>query len=180
MGLGSRIRKLREELGLTVTEVASKADLTPSMLSQVEREITSPSISSLRRLATALSVPAFYFLVEDMEAAGVVVRRESRRTLRFPGYKATYQLLSPNLQRRIELMHFELAPGEATCESPMSHEGEENLVVVSGQLKAVLPGSEVTLGEGDSIYFEGFIPHQLINTGESVASAICAISPPSF
>ena len=58
--IGPRIRRLRDEGGLTVSELAARADLSPSMLSQVENDLVSPSISSLRRIAAALNVPAFF------------------------------------------------------------------------------------------------------------------------
>jgi transcriptional regulator with XRE-family HTH domain len=179
-GIGSKIRKLREEVGLTATELAAKADLSPSMLSQVERDIVAPSISSLRRIAATLNVPAFYFLVEESDLDGILVRRQDRRTLQPPDHNAIYQLLSPSLDKRIEMLSFELSPGEATCETLMTHEGEECLVVISGQLKAVLPDREVILEAGDSIYFDRSLPHQLTNVGDTPALAICAISPPSF
>lgn len=180
MGVGSKVRKLRKELGLTVKAAAARAGLTTSMLSQVERDLVAPSISSLRRLASALNVPAFYFLIEDAGFQDIVVRREERRTLRLPGYNATYQLLSPNLEKRVEMMYFELPPGEMTSEAPMAHDGEENLVVTGGRLRVVLPDKEVLLDVGDSIFFERSVPHQIVNVGETSASAICAISPPSF
>lgn len=178
--LGSKIRQLRRRSSLTIAELSARADLTISTLSQIERDIASPSISSLRRIADALGVPAFYFLIEERDLDGIVVRRGERRTLRFPGFNASYQLLSPSLDRLVEVVIFELSPGEMTCEAPMTHEGEECLTVLSGRLKAVLPDQEVVLETGDSIYFERSLPHQLINVGETPASAICAISPPSF
>jgi transcriptional regulator with XRE-family HTH domain len=179
-GLGAKIRRLRKELGLTIAKVSAEAGMTVSTLSQIERDIITPSISSLRRIAAVLGVPAFYFLIEESDLDGMVVRCDERRTLRFPGYSANYQLLSPSLDKLIEVIAFELAPGEKTCESPMAHEGEECLTVLSGRLKVLLPDQEVILEAGDSIYFERSLPHQLTNVGDTAASAICAISPPSF
>jgi mannose-6-phosphate isomerase-like protein (cupin superfamily) len=89
-------------------------------------------------------------------------------------------LLSPSLEKRLEMIRFELAPGEATCETLQAHEGEECLVVLEGRMKAVLSDREIVLEEGDSIYLDRSLPHQLVNDGDSPASAICAISPPSF
>lgn len=178
--LGSKIRELRQEKGLTIAEISDKAELTVSMLSQVERGIVSPSISSLRRIAAVLNVPAFYFLVEEFGPDEIVVRREERRTYQVPGYNTTYQLLTPGLHKRIETIYFELPPGEATCETPMAHEGEESLTVISGRMQVVLPDQEIVLETGDSIYIDRYLPHKLINVGEDTASAICAISPPSF
>jgi len=179
-GIGAKIRKLREETGLTSAELASNAELSPSMLSQVERDVVMPSISSLRRIAATLKVPAFYFLIEESDLDDIVVRHQERQTLQPADYRSVYQLLSPRLDKRIEMISFELPPGEATCDTPMAHEGEECLVVISGRMKAVLPDREVVLETGDSMYFERSLPHQLINIGDTSASAICAITPPSF
>ena len=178
--MGPRIRKLREEAGLTAAELAQQADLSPSMLSQVERGIVSPSISSLRRIAGVLSVPAFYLLIEDDRLNGIVVRCHDRRTIKLPDHDAIYQLLSPSLDKRIEMIAFSLGPGEATCESPMAHEGEECLLLVSGRVRVVLPDQEIVLEAGDSIYFDRCLPHQLICIGDESAWAVCAISPPSY
>ena len=180
LDIGSKIRRLRNEMGFTLADVAERVDLGISTLSQIERGIITPSVSSLRRVAAVLKVPAFYFLIEESDLDGIVVRREERRTLRLPDYNAIYQLLSPNLDKRIEMILFELPPGEASCDTLMAHEGEECLVVVSGQFKVVLPDQELTLEPGDSIYFERSLPHQLVNITDTSASAICAISPPSF
>jgi mannose-6-phosphate isomerase-like protein (cupin superfamily) len=78
------------------------------------------------------------------------------------------------------MISFELPPGEATCDAPMAHEGEECLLVTCGRMKAVLPDREVVLETGDSIYFDRSLPHQLINVGDTSAIAVCAITPPSF
>jgi transcriptional regulator with XRE-family HTH domain len=178
--LACKIRKLRRELGLTIREVADRSGLAVSMISQVERGIVSPSILSLRRIGGALNVPAFYFLIEGSDLDGIVVRVGERKTLRLPGYDASYQLLSPTLDKRVEVIFFELPPGGQSCEVPMAHSGEEHLTVLSGRLKVIMPDREAILEEGDCIYFNEMLPHQVINIGDRLASAICAISPPSF
>lgn len=178
--IGAKIRKLREEQGYNVSEMAKIVGLTTSMLSQVERDIVRPSISSLRRIADALHVPAFYFLIEPDELHDTVVRKNKRTTLQPAGYNATFQLLSPDLNKRIEMIYIKLEPGEATCDTPMAHEGEECLVVIQGRFSVILPDNEVTIQEGDSIYFDRRMPHQVINIGDGTASAICAITPPSY
>jgi transcriptional regulator with XRE-family HTH domain len=180
MGLGSKIRKRRREQGLTISELSSRTDLAVSMLSQVERDVVTPSISSLRRIASALQVPAFYFLIEEHDMDRMVVRASDRRTLRLPGYHATYYLLTPSLDTRIEMISLELGPGEASAESPMAHEGEECLTLVQGRLKVVMPTHETILEAGDSAFFQPMLPHQVINIGDKPAIAICAITPPSF
>ena len=64
MELGDRVRERRQQLGLSLRDLAERSELTASFLSQVERGVTSPSIDSLRRVANALDVPVFHFLLE--------------------------------------------------------------------------------------------------------------------
>jgi transcriptional regulator with XRE-family HTH domain len=178
--LGSRIRKLRKEKGITLSNLAEQACLSTSMLSMVERDITPPSIESLRRIAASLNVPCFYFLIEDQYTERMIVRRGERSLLQLSDHNGSYELLSPSLRKRIEMILFKLQPGESTVEEPMSHEGEECLFVLSGRLKVVLPEQHVILEEGDSLYLDQELPHKIINVGSTTAKAVSAISPPSF
>jgi transcriptional regulator with XRE-family HTH domain len=178
--IGEKIRRLRKEARLTARQLSEEANLSPSMLSQVERDIVSPSISSLRSIAAVLNVPAFYFFIDEDDFSGLVVRRSERITMRYPNYNATYQLLSPTLDKNIEMLFVELGPGERSCDTPTAHEGEECLLVISGCLRVVTPDWAVVLEEGDSIYLERMMPHQMINDSDQIVEMVCAISPPSY
>ena len=72
MELGDRVRERRQQLGLSLRDLAERSELTASFLSQVERGVTSPSIDSLRRVANALDVPVFHFLLEPDRESPVV------------------------------------------------------------------------------------------------------------
>src|SRR5688572_17392500 len=99
--LGAGIRAERQRQGLTLAHVAEQAGLSQSALSQIERGITDPSIGSLRRIATALEVPFFHFLMQP-EEPDVVVRRDARRTIRLPERQLEYHLLMPTLRGPFE------------------------------------------------------------------------------
>ena len=81
LGVGIRVERLRQ--GLTLAQVAEQAELSPSALSQIERGITDPSIGSLRRIASALRVPFFQFLV-DASTPQPVVKKADRLDHRIP------------------------------------------------------------------------------------------------
>ncbi|MGQ9515816.1 MAG: helix-turn-helix domain-containing protein, partial [Anaerolineae bacterium] len=102
MVIGERIRKRRTELRMSLREVAEKAGVTASFLSQIERELADPSIKSLRRIAEALDVPVFYFLSDEQEHRPVV-RRHERKKLTLPRSQVTYELLTPDLNRKMEM-----------------------------------------------------------------------------
>jgi quercetin dioxygenase-like cupin family protein len=92
----------------------------------------------------------------------------------------TYQLLSPDLQHQIEFVWVEFQPGEEGPLEPFIHAGEEQMVVIQGEVH-VWVGDEVwRLGPGDAITFDSAAPHRAGNRGTSPAIVIAAITPPSF
>ena len=118
MGLGNRIRARRQDLSLSLRDVAAKTGLTASFLSQMERDLASPSLESLRKVCDALEVPIFYFLAEPL-VQDPVVRRDQRLKLTLPRSNLTYQLLSPSLNHKMEPFLVELAPGEKRITFPL-------------------------------------------------------------
>lgn len=177
--LGERIRNKRMEKRYTLKELADRTELTQGFLSQVERGLTDPSITSLRRIANALDVPIFYFLMDEARA-NPVVRKNERQILRFPDSHLTFELLSPDLNRNLEMMMARLEPGAITCEEPLSHPGEENILVVQGKMKIQIGEDFYLLESGDSIYYFSSIPHKIWSIGEEDLVFISAMTPPAF
>ena len=177
--LGKRIRERRRELGLTQGVVADAAGLTKSFVSQVERGCTAPSISTLRGIAKALDVSMFYFF-EESRGNHTVVRRHERASVRNQGANLYYELLTPDLQRTIQMIWLHMEPGEITSDSPRSHDGEECAVVLDGTVEVQVGGVSHILSAGDSISFDSGLPHNVRNVGPTPATLISAITPPSF
>ncbi|MTI94143.1 MAG: helix-turn-helix domain-containing protein [Firmicutes bacterium] len=177
--LGVKIRSKRIEKKLSLKELATLIDKTPSFLSQVERGLAEPSITSLRKIANALEVPIFYFLLNP-EEHNPVVRRKQRKILSFPGYSLTFELLSPNLNQQMEMIQGRLKPGAATCDKPLTHLGEECTVVLAGTMEIQVGSEKYTLTEGDCIYYFASIPHKITNIGSDELVFISSITPPNF
>jgi transcriptional regulator with XRE-family HTH domain len=177
--LGERIRAKRKERGKSLSELSQLTGLTASFLSQVERDVTEPSITSLRKIAKALDVPIFYFLL-DAEEFSPVVRSEDRKVLKFPQSHLTFELLTPDLSRQMELMMATLEPGTSTCDEPLTHPGEECTFVLQGEMEIQVGEDIYHLKEGDSIYYYCAIPHKITSVGKKDLVFISAITPPSF
>jgi transcriptional regulator with XRE-family HTH domain len=175
--LGTGIRTERQRQNLTLAHVAEQAGLSPSALSQIERGVTDPSIGSLRRIASALGVPFFQFLVEPT-IVEPVVRRADRRTITFPNRDLAYQLLTPNLRGPFEVLALDLAPGAASGEEAIGHDSEECLLVLEGSVDVELAGQVYALDVGDSISISRNMPHRVVNRGLRSAELITIISPP--
>ena len=179
MQLGHRLKKRRRELNLSLRELAERVGLTASFLSQVERDLVSPSIKSLRKISAALDVPIFYFLVEH-DARSPVVRRSERLKLTLPGSSLAYELLTPDLDRQMEVLIAELEPGDDNIAMPLRQHTEECIYVLQGQLEIQLGEEVYTLNPGDSIYFEGPLLRRLAAKGNDTLRFISVIAPSVF
>lgn len=81
--IGTKIREKRKELGFSLKDLADKTDLTPGFISQIERDLAEPSITSLRKIAKALNVAVFYFLMTEEEVKAVV-KKGGKAKAKFP------------------------------------------------------------------------------------------------
>lgn len=179
MELGHLVRTRRQKLGLSLRELAERVGVTASFLSQVERGLTSPSIASLSKISRALEVPVFYFLTEQ-DGKCPVVRHDKRVKLTLPDSSLSYQLLTPDLSRKMEAFLAEHEPGQKKITVPLSQHTEEFIYVLQGQLEIQL-GEEVhRMGPGDSVYFEGALLRRLASLGDETLKFISVITPPVF
>ncbi len=175
--LGRRIRVLRTERGLTLSGLAARVGITRSFLSGVERGVAYPSLMVLRSIAAALEVPVF-LLFTGPESNGAVVRRDSRKVIRPPGAPVEYELVSPDLRRKIEMIIVRLKPGLDS--QAMAHEGEECALVLKGRVVITVGDVDYDLDEGDSIYYDSGLPHKARAAGNEPAEIVSAITPPNF
>lgn len=178
-GMGARIRAARKRRHLTLEEVGQLAGVSRSFVSQVENEVAAPSIETLRKIAKALGTPVFA-LVDDYRDGHKVVRKQDRKRIRLPQSPVEYELLSPDLQRNMEVIQMVLEPGQASTPEPMGHRGEECATLIEGTVRVQVGDEFFDLEEGDTIYFDSGIPHRVVNLGTSSARIISAITPPSF
>ena len=174
--LGSGIRAERLRQNLTLAQLAERAGLSASALSQIERGVTDPSIGSLRRIAAALQVPFFQFLLER-ESPDPVVRKSERRTITFPNRTMQYQLLTPNLRGPFEVLAMDLAPGAASGEQALGHNSDECMVILQGTVEVQVAGASYVLHAGDSIWIQRNAPHRVVNHAARTADILMVISP---
>jgi mannose-6-phosphate isomerase-like protein (cupin superfamily) len=165
---------------MTLVNLAEKADLSLSFISQVERGLTNPSINSLRKIALALGTPLSSFFEEGLSNDGPVMRKKQRKILINTDSRLTYQLLSSSLDHRVELLLTRLEVAAASSKNPMAHKGDEAAFVLQGACRVEIKNEAYDLEEGDSIYIKENTPHKTTNTGSIPLVIISAISPPGF
>lgn len=189
MQIGEKIRLLRKQQRITLKEISERTGFSISFISQVERNLSKPSVDSLKRICDFLGVPlAVFFDDERFQeiASDRVIRQEHRKRLNFEGSKAEMFLLSPSVTPemtncKIELMMIIAQPGAQSGHRYHYHKGEECGVVVKGTLNIYLDdGTSYDLAEGDSMYFSSEQGHKWKNLGDVESISVWAITPPSF
>ena len=178
--IGTKIRSLRKDLNMSIADLAKKTQLSSGIISQIERNMVTPSIVTFWKISNGLGVSVGYFFENDENIGSPVVKKNLRKTLSISNSNAIYELLSPDLNRKIEFLYITLKKGDETTEDLITHEGEECGVVIKGRLLVKTSEKDYLLEEGDSIYFSSTIPHRYINIGKETCESIWAMTPPSF
>ena len=176
--LGARIKALRMKNGLTLEELGSRTELTKGFLSQLERNLTSPSLATLEDIVEVLGVTMSQFFADDEEQVvftkdDAFVDERGDRTLHW---------IVPNAQKnRMEPLVIELEPGQSSQEIE-PHEGEEFGYVLSGKIQ-IVRGSDtrkLIVKKGESFYIKGNDTHCLHNNGQTPARVLWVSTPPIF
>ncbi len=178
--VGERLRVIRSMRRQTLREVAERAGLSESFLSQVERGRSSASIGSLRRIAEALGIS----IADLFQPGGLteprVLRREDRPTVAF-GVLGRKMLLTPRPLHQLEVIVGEFDPGGSTGAEQYAHgDSEELFVVLRGRVLLELGDDHHELEPGDSIDYQSSTPHRISNAGDELAEVMWIISPPSY
>ena len=178
--LGARIRALRLARHETLRQLAARAAVTESFLSQLERGVASPSIASVQRIARALDTSIADLFAAD-ETAGTVVRVHDRRKIVYQGLGAVDEFLTRGTDGRLQVIYSTIQPGGGTGDEAYTHESDEEVVVVlEGSLDLWVGAEHYRLESGDAVTHASRVPHRNTNPGPGVARVLFCITPPSF
>ena len=180
MKIGEKLRRLRLQKGLTQEELADRCELSKGFISQVERDLASPSIATLTDLLECLgsSLPNFFndkapekiiYTAQDMFV------KEDEDTL----HGSITWLVADAQKNSMEPILVEMAEGGQTQMLP-PHDGEEFGFVLSGSIHILLGDKRYKLKAGDSFCIHPAAPHQLRNGGKTKAKVLWISTPPSF
>ena len=178
--LGSKIRALRQRLHKTLDETATVAGISKPFLSQVERGLATPSLTSLAGIAAALGVTLQYFV--DTASEERSVRRAGQ--LRFFSFADSTDLFArltnSSVGSQLESILVRLPAGQSEAAEVTTHAGEEFLYVISGEMSLTLEGKTFVLYAGDSAHYESTVPHSWANTGQGEVTLVWVGTPRLF
>lgn len=177
MDIGFKIKELRMQKGLTLEELASRSELTKGFLSQLERNLTSPSICTLTDVLEVLGSNLSDFFKEDT-AEQIVFTKEDFYTDERDDSTVTW--IVPNTQKNaMEPILLELPyNGESFQVSP--HSGEEFGMVLEGSVELMVDKDVYTIKKGETFYMDGKRFHKLVNKKKTTAKIVWVSTPPLF
>ena len=177
---GALLRAIRSTRHLTIKDVAAKANISSSLLSQIERNRISPSLDTLLQILESYGIPPDKFF-KDYETTSQVeiIRRNDRKIYHRKGF--TYEKLCGDSQTKgnhsFNAFFMELAPGQLRGDSNDGHLGRELGIVVKGSATLVYGEETYELKKGDSVSFFSEIPHTIQNSSDKIFQAYWVVTP---
>jgi transcriptional regulator with XRE-family HTH domain len=157
--IGPRLRLRRKVRNMSLQDVATRAEISIGLLSQIERGLTMPSVRSLSAICNALEMPVGWLFdqpsIDSAPDSRFIVRRHQRRVLDLGAKGMIKELLTPDDCAGIQMMRLVIRPGGSTGDTPYNHpEGAKCGIVNAGVLGLEIDGQEHRLESGDSFAFE--------------------------
>lgn len=174
-GIGERIRFYREKQNLSIEDLANRTVLDVDFIKAVEDDDMYPSLRPLVKLARALGVRLGTFLDDQVSSDPLIIKvaeREEELTMHPDGKEpgvVFHSLGKGKTDRHMEPFFIELLPESSKDENLSSHEGEEFIIVHSGQVRVKYGQEESVISAGDSAYFNSVVPHSVTCAGDEKA-----------
>ena len=197
--LGNKIQAERRNQSMTLKQLSEKTKLSIGFLSEIERDLAQPSMASLRKIAQGLGISLMSFQVNNEESNQHVVfsldreqkknqyiedirvvRAGQRKKIAYPGTDSFYEMLTPDLNRRLEVLYGRAKPGFHSGPPIVDPPGEKFIFVIKGSYDLTIAGVTYHLSEGDSIYYPADAPVSWRVSGDEACETILVITPPGF
>lgn len=179
MNIGEKIKLLRLQNNLTQEELANRSELSKGFISQVENDLTSPSIATLLVILTALGTDLQYFF-SDAKDTQIVFKKKDYFVNALTDHKHTMTWLVPNAQKNtMEPVLVSIEAGGKTV-NDLPHEGEEFGYILKGSVTLFVGSKKEIVKAGESFYFKCDETHYIENKSDKPAKLVWVSSPPNF
>ena len=184
--VGEKIKKLREDKGISTEELATRSGLAVEQITRIENNIDIPSLAPLIKIARVLGVRLGTFLDDQDETGPVVCRKqEAQDTISFSNnaihsrkHMEYHSLSKSKADRHMEPFIIDVMPTDESDFVLSSHEGEEFIMVMKGVMEICYGKNTYLLEEGDSIYYDSIVPHHVHGYKGKAAQILAVIYTP--
>ena len=179
MDIGEKIKRMRIEKQLTQEELANRCELSKGFISQLENNLTSPSIATLIDILEILGTNLREFF-NEIDDERICFTKDDMFETEDEDLKYTLKWLVPNSQKNeMEPILIELKEDKKSMEID-PHDGEEFGYVIQGKVTLVNGEEEYDVKKGETFYLKGNLPHYIINKNDTLAKVIWVSTPPIF
>lgn len=176
INLGNQIRMLRDQRSLSQQALAKASGISRNTLSLIERGLTSPTVSTLKGLAQALGVEINAFF-QPYQESKVIFTKANQRPYFLLDHGTLADLAVGIFDPLITPLVFQLEPG-ARSGPALTHDGQDFVFCLSGEILYQVNGQGYVLDPGDSLFFDGRLPHRFRNTAMQDSSILIILSTP--
>lgn len=176
--VGNRIRQMRKQNGVTLSELAASCSITVAYLSQIERNLAEPSLPVLRRIARELKTEMSMFFVDEVHTDVLITRSDDEVLTDIAALRYRFMMpsrLAGGKRSDMSVMIAYIEPQSMENAESITHRGAEFTTVISGELRYLIGEEEFVLQEGDSIYVEGQVAHKVYNLSDQESRCLSAI-----
>jgi transcriptional regulator with XRE-family HTH domain len=178
--VGARLRSVRLSFGLSQRELARRAGVTNGLISLIEQNRVSPSVSSLKKVLDGIPMALAEFFTLDLSGAAQAFFGADELVELGNAEVSLRLVAAQRAGRQLTLLHQRYAAGAATGEDPPAPRGEEAGVVIRGRIELTVGGTTRVLGPGEAYYFASQLPHRFHNVGREACEIISACTPATF
>jgi len=185
--IGKKIRDIRKSKNITIVELSERISVTSGYISQIERDLISPSLSVLKRLAEALEVPLSILFLDESRENVVTISKNDRTKVKFGNLNVDLEFVTPIKKNNdsesnlgAEIFLFNLPPKAEVSEEPILIDSKVCLHVLKGMLECNVGGKTYKVTEGDTITIPENNGHTVCNCSDEATEAICYLSPAHF
>jgi transcriptional regulator with XRE-family HTH domain len=178
--VGARLRSVRTSFGLSQRELARRAGVTNGLISLIEQNRVSPSVSSLKKVLDGVPMSLAEFFTLDLSAAPQAFFA-AEELVELGNADVSLRLIAAQRPgRQLTVLHGRYAAGAAAGEEMFAHRGEQAGVVIRGRIELTVGGVSRVLGPGEAYYFASQLPHRFRNVGREACEIISACTPATF
>jgi len=182
INVGRKIRELREKQGLTLRQLSKRADVSPSTIQKIEKNLISPSLGTVLRIAKGLETTIESLLNAHPQSRDVVyLPKEKRGTIAVPDLKITLQSLAEGLpDQPFSAVILTIPKGARMKQREFQHHGEELMFCLKGTVEFTIRDERYLLTAGDSLRFKSHLRHFWKHVGEEEAQLLMICAPPIY
>jgi transcriptional regulator with XRE-family HTH domain len=180
--IGEKIRSIRKSKNLTIVELSEQINVTSGYISQIERDLISPSLTVLKRMADALEIPLSLLFLDENTESVITIPKNERTKVKFSNINVELEFLTPFERSNekfvnVEAFIFKLPARTWVSNNTIANEAKEFIYIQKGKLECHIGNKIYTVSKGDSICVPEKNEHLIYNPEDEEVEALCIMTP---